>query len=306
MPVWERGVETGEVLSPVHQTLVLTALGGSIGTPDGGLEGEIVRFRSLEELALSGGSARGKIAFIDRPTARTSDGSGYGSAGDVRGRGPSAAARQGAIGLLIRSIGTDDDRATSHRRHALRGRRSEDPGGGARGAGRVAADAAPRARARQSEVHARLPDSSGWGIRQRDRRDPGTRASEGDRAARRAPRLVGPGHGRARRRRRMRHRDRGRAADRAAPEAPAAHGSRRPLRERGARPEGRQDLRGGARGGASRSRRGPRGRPGPGTASRFFVERRSIGQGHARGDRSSARSDRRRRCSWSWTSAERI
>jgi len=110
VPVWERGVETGEVLSPVRQSLVLTALGGSIGTPSGGLEGEIVRFASLEELALAGSSVRGKIAFIDRPTARTSDGSGYSSAGDVRGRGPSAAARHGAIGLLIRSIGTDADR----------------------------------------------------------------------------------------------------------------------------------------------------------------------------------------------------
>ena len=110
VPVWERGVETGEVVSPVRQPLVLTALGGSIGTPPGGVEGEIVRFGSLEELVLSGGSVRGKIAFIDRPTARTSDGSGYGSAGEVRGRGASAAARHGAIGLLIRSIGTDDDR----------------------------------------------------------------------------------------------------------------------------------------------------------------------------------------------------
>jgi hypothetical protein len=110
VPVWERGVETGEVLSPGRQPLVLTALGGSIGTPDGGVEGEIVRFRSLEELVATGASARGKIAFIDRPTARTSDGSGYGSAGDVRGRGASAAARHGAIGLLIRSIGTDNDR----------------------------------------------------------------------------------------------------------------------------------------------------------------------------------------------------
>jgi carboxypeptidase Q len=110
VPVWQRGVETGEIVSPVHQTLVLTALGGSVGTPDGGLQGEVVRFTSLEELVAAGSSARGKIAFIDRPTARTSDGSGYGSAGAVRGQGASAAARHGAIGLLIRSIGTDDDR----------------------------------------------------------------------------------------------------------------------------------------------------------------------------------------------------
>ena len=111
VPVWERGVETGEVLSPTRQSLALTALGGSIATPDSGVEGEVVRFTSLEELAFAGDTLRGKIAFIDRPTARTSDGSGYGSAGDVRGRGASAAARHGAIGLLIRSIGTDDTRS---------------------------------------------------------------------------------------------------------------------------------------------------------------------------------------------------
>ena len=110
VPVWQRGVETGEVVSPVHQSLVLTALGGSVGTPETGLEGEVIRFASLEELAYAGDSARGKIVYIDRPTARTSDGSGYGSAGSVRGQGASAAARHGAIGLLIRSIGTDDDR----------------------------------------------------------------------------------------------------------------------------------------------------------------------------------------------------
>ncbi len=110
VPVWQRGAETGQVTSPVAQPLALAALGGSIATPEGGLEGEIVRFASLEELAGAGDTVRGKIAFIDRPTARTSDGSGYSSAGNVRGAGPSDAARLGAIGLLIRSIGTDDNR----------------------------------------------------------------------------------------------------------------------------------------------------------------------------------------------------
>ncbi len=110
VPAWQRGVETGEVTAPVHQPLSLTALGGSIATPDGGLEGDIVRVASLEELAVRGDAVRGRIVFIDRPTARTSDGSGYGSAGHVRALGPSAAAKLGAIGLLIRSIGTDDAR----------------------------------------------------------------------------------------------------------------------------------------------------------------------------------------------------
>ncbi len=110
VPFWQRGVETGQVTSPVSQTLALTALGGSIATPEGGLEGEIVRVASLPELAGKGEAVRGRIVFIDQPTARTSDGSGYGSAGHVRSEGPSAAAKLGAIGLLIRSIGTDDDR----------------------------------------------------------------------------------------------------------------------------------------------------------------------------------------------------
>ncbi len=89
VPAWQRGVETGEVTAPARQTLVLTALGGSVATPDGGLEGELVRVASLEELAgLSADAVRGRIVFIDRPTARTSDGSGYGSAGHVRGSGP--------------------------------------------------------------------------------------------------------------------------------------------------------------------------------------------------------------------------
>ena len=108
--VWQRGIETGEVTAPAPQMLVLTALGGSIATPEGGLEGEIVRVESLEELAGKADAVRGKVVFLDRPTARTSDGSGYGTAGAVRSRGPSAASKAGAIGFLMRSIGTDDGR----------------------------------------------------------------------------------------------------------------------------------------------------------------------------------------------------
>ena len=108
--VWQRGVEAGEVTSPARQTLALTALGGSIPTPEGGLEGEIVRAASLEELAERAGAVRGRIAFIDQPTARTSDGSGYGTAANVRSAGPSAAAKLGAIGFLMRSVGTGEGR----------------------------------------------------------------------------------------------------------------------------------------------------------------------------------------------------
>ena len=108
--VWERGVETGEVTSPAPHALALTALGGSVGTPEGGVEAEVVRAGSLEELDALGEAVRGKIVFVDRPMSRTSDGTGYGEPARIRSGGASRAGRLGAVGLLIRSVGTDTNR----------------------------------------------------------------------------------------------------------------------------------------------------------------------------------------------------
>ena len=62
-PKWERRSEHAEVLGEHAQPLVLAALGGS---PGGTVEGEVVRFDSLEALqAAPAGSLAGKIAFVD-------------------------------------------------------------------------------------------------------------------------------------------------------------------------------------------------------------------------------------------------
>src|SRR5439155_13773497 len=53
---------------------------------------------------------KGKIVFFNKRMERGSDMFGYGYAVDVRGKGPSRAARLGAVGVLIRSIGTDHNR----------------------------------------------------------------------------------------------------------------------------------------------------------------------------------------------------
>ncbi|MGH9368754.1 MAG: M28 family peptidase [Thermoanaerobaculia bacterium] len=108
--VWQRGAESGEVLSPSSQPLALTALGGGVATTDGGVEGEILEVSSLEELDRKGAAARGKIVFFNKKMERAADMTGYERAVDVRGRGPSRAARHGAIGVLIRSVGTGQDR----------------------------------------------------------------------------------------------------------------------------------------------------------------------------------------------------
>ncbi|HEX9150239.1 MAG TPA: peptidase M28 family protein, partial [Thermoanaerobaculia bacterium] len=110
-PFWVRGEETGEVTAPSRHKLFLTALGGSVPTPEAGIEAEIVEVASLEELAAKKDSdVRGKVVFFNRRMRRASDGAGYGEAVKVRGGGPSAAAKLGAAGVLIRSIGTDSNR----------------------------------------------------------------------------------------------------------------------------------------------------------------------------------------------------
>src|ERR1700693_5316913 len=111
VPAWQRGIETGGVTAPFRQKLVLAALGGSPATPEGGLEAEVVEAGSLEELDAKGAAAvKGKIVFFNKRMERASETRGYGYAVDVRTKGPSRAARLGAVGVLIRSIGTDHNR----------------------------------------------------------------------------------------------------------------------------------------------------------------------------------------------------
>lgn len=111
VPHWVRGSESGEILTPFPQPVALTALGGSVGTPEAGIEGEVVEVARLEDLdKLAPDAVRGKILFISNRMERTQDGSGYGRAVGARSAGPSRAGELGAIALLIRSISTSDDR----------------------------------------------------------------------------------------------------------------------------------------------------------------------------------------------------
>src|SRR5690606_8042672 len=78
-PTWTRGDEHAEVLSPAPQPLVLTALGGSVGT-DGPLDAEVVGFADLDALkAADPTTVQGRIAFIDARMDRARDGRGYGT-----------------------------------------------------------------------------------------------------------------------------------------------------------------------------------------------------------------------------------
>lgn len=108
MPVWSRGAEAAEILAPFPQKLAVAALGNSASTGPQGVSGEVVGFDTLAALeAAPDAQVRGKIVFVSHAMARTQDGSSYGAFGGARREGPSIASRKGAIGIVIRSIGTD-------------------------------------------------------------------------------------------------------------------------------------------------------------------------------------------------------
>lgn len=109
---WARGRESGELIAPVTRPLALLGLGGSVPTPAGGLEAEVVVFSTFEALeAAPPGSLAGRIALVNQPMTRMQDGEGYGPAVRARAYGPSVAAARGASAYLTRSITTGTARA---------------------------------------------------------------------------------------------------------------------------------------------------------------------------------------------------
>ena len=112
MDTWVPGdIARARVTGPFAQDLVVLPLGNSGATPVGGIEAEVVFFRTVDELrAAPAGSLTGKIAYISHQMRPAQDGSHYGFAGPVRWVGPGIAASKGAIGVVIKSVGTDHHR----------------------------------------------------------------------------------------------------------------------------------------------------------------------------------------------------
>ena len=109
VPHWDRGEAEFSVLAPYPQTMPTLALGGSVGTGSDGIDADAVMVKDLEALAaLPAGAVKDKIVFFSNRMERTRDGTGYGKAVAVRVGGPSAASAAGALGVVIRSIGTSN------------------------------------------------------------------------------------------------------------------------------------------------------------------------------------------------------
>ncbi len=112
MDTWVPGdIARARVTAPFAQDLVVLPLGNSAATPAGGIEAEAVFFRTVDDLrAAPEGSLKGKIAYISHQMRPAQDGSHYGFAGPARWVGPGIAASKGAIGVVIKSVGTDHHR----------------------------------------------------------------------------------------------------------------------------------------------------------------------------------------------------
>jgi hypothetical protein len=111
MPTWVRGEEKAWVISPFQNVMAAAALGNSGSTGAKPFEGEVIYFRTLDDLvAAPDARVAGKIVFVDHQMKRAQDGSGYGQFGRARFIGPNIAAKKGAAAILIRSIGTDSHR----------------------------------------------------------------------------------------------------------------------------------------------------------------------------------------------------
>ena len=122
VPHWVRGEETAALVqfpgqaANTTQKIVLCALGPSVATPPNGIEAEVIVVRNFDELkSLSREKVAGKIVLFNYPfdkqmAAEGRGGEAYGEAVFYRSNGPVAAARQGAIACLIRSVGGADYR----------------------------------------------------------------------------------------------------------------------------------------------------------------------------------------------------
>jgi carboxypeptidase Q len=106
-PHWVRDDESAECLTPLRFALPVLGLGGTVGTPPGGVEAELLAVRDFDELAARATEARGRIVLFDPPWE------GYGKTVQYRSRGADAAAKHGAVACLIRSV-ADVSLATLH------------------------------------------------------------------------------------------------------------------------------------------------------------------------------------------------
>lgn len=108
VPYWDRGPAEQAYIVGSKEPLNVLSLGGSVATPKGGLEAEVIEVELLSELRQHGDAVAGKVVFVNKAWDESfvETGTAYGLNSGQRARGPAEAAKLGAVGYLFRSLGS--------------------------------------------------------------------------------------------------------------------------------------------------------------------------------------------------------
>jgi carboxypeptidase Q len=116
VPHWVRGAqEKAKVVGSKRMgdvPLTITALGNSVGTGPFGISAEVVEVEGFQDLKAHGEEKfKGKIVFFNKKmnNAYPRTFMAYSEAGFIRYAGPAEAGMYGAIGTIVRSLGTETD-----------------------------------------------------------------------------------------------------------------------------------------------------------------------------------------------------
>jgi carboxypeptidase Q len=99
VPHWVRGQESAAIVLPQQDQLPVLGLGGSVPTPRGGIEADVLVVGSFEELRARAGEVKGRIVVFNVPFVN------YPESVTYRTVGARAAASYGAVAVLVRSVG---------------------------------------------------------------------------------------------------------------------------------------------------------------------------------------------------------
>ncbi len=99
VPRWVRGRESAVIVDPPEHPMAMLGLGGSVATPPGGIEADVLVVSDFKDLDAKAAQAKGKIVLFNVPYTT------YGETVPYRSGGATAAARHGAVASLVRSVG---------------------------------------------------------------------------------------------------------------------------------------------------------------------------------------------------------
>jgi carboxypeptidase Q len=99
VPKWVRGAESAEIVDPPRHPIAMLGLGGTVATPPGGIEADVLVVTSFDDLRTRRAQVPGRIVLFDVTYTTYSETMSY------RTGGARLAAEYGAAAVLVRSVG---------------------------------------------------------------------------------------------------------------------------------------------------------------------------------------------------------